>query len=358
MELRNAMSSTKLWAGLDVGVETTSLCIVASTGEVLRESVCKTNTKAVRRELTAFRRTRFAGVILEAGLGAFLARDLRSLGYPVEIYEARKLSKFLRARRNKTDAGDASGIAEAGRIGTPIVSRVYLKTLDSECLQSRLTVRRHLIQQRVSTVNLIGRLIDQFGGRLRPSKTKGQLKRNIQAEVRRLFKNDPYHLTNELHYLADHYERLDAYQRDVDRELVRIAQSNPICRRLMEIPGVGPICALSFYAAVGDPHRFSRTSDIGNYFGLAPRLHQSGLTCRMGRISKMGNKAVRTLLVRAAIGFLHFGKADSDLRAWTLAIERRRGKFRSRVALARKLAIVMTAIWKSGSRYEARNSRT
>jgi transposase len=293
---------------------------------------------------------------MEAGLGAFLARGLRSLGYPVEIYEARKLSKFLRARRNKTDAGDASGIAEAGRVGTPIVSRVYLKTFDNECLQSRLTIRSHLIQQRVSTVNLIGRLIDQFGGRLPASKTRGQLKRNIQAEARRLFKIDPYQLTNELRYLADHYERLDAYQREVDRDLGRIAQSNPICRRLMEIPGVGPICALNFYAAVGDPQRFARTSDVGNYFGLAPRLHQSGLTFRMGRISKMGSKAVRTLLVRAAIGFLHYGKVESELRTWAFAVEQRRGKFRSRVALARKLAVVMTAMWKNGSRYETHHT--
>lgn len=352
------MTRAKLWAGLDVGVETTSVCIIDGSGEVLCESTCPTVTGAVRHELAVFRRTRFAGVILEAGLGTHLARGLRSLGYPVEIYEARKLSKFLRARRNKTDAGDASGIAEAGRIGTSIVSRVYLKDLDSQCLQSRLTIRRHLIQQRVSTLIFIGRLVELFGGRLPRSKIKGQLKRNVQAEIRRIFKDDPHQLSNELRYLVEHHERLEAYQRDVDRDLGRIALHNDVCRRLMEIPGVGPICALNFYAAVGDPHRFARTSDIGNYFGLAPRLYQSGLSSRMGRISKMGNKAVRTLLVRAAVGFLQFGKSDSDLRTWALAVEGRRGKFRSRVALARKLAIVMTAMWKSGSRYEAQHTRT
>jgi transposase len=352
------MARKKLWAGLDVGVETTSVCIIDESGEVLHECKCQTATKAVRHELTHFRRSRFASVILEAGSGTHLARGLRGLGYPVELYETVKLSKFLRIRRNKTDAGDANGIAEAGRIGQSTVSRVYLKDLDSECLQARLTIRRQLIRQRVATRNMIGRLVEQFGGRLGRSKAEHQLRRNVQAEIKRLFRDEPRALTSELRYLVDQYERLEAHQGDIDRELRREASDNEVCRRFMEIPGVGPICALNFYAAVGDPHRFLRSSDIGSYFGLAPRLHQSGLTYRIGRISKMGNKAVRALLVHAAICFLHFGKSESDLRTWVLDVESRRGKFRSRVALARKLAVVMIAMWKNGTRYNPNHSLT
>lgn len=352
------MANMKLWAGLDVGVETTSVCIINASGEVLHECKCPTATKAVRQELTHFRRSRFASVILEAGSGTHLARSLRSLGYPVELYETLKLSKFLRIRRNKTDAGDANGIAEAGRIGSPIVSRVYLKDLDSECLQSRLTIRRQLIRQRVATRNMIGRLVERFGGRLGRSNAKLQLRRNVQAEAKRLFRDEPRSLISELRYLVDQHERLEAHQTEIDRELAREASQNEVCRRFMEIPGVGPICALNFYAAVGDPHRFSRSSDIGSYFGLAPRLHQSGLSCRMGRISKMGNKSVRALLVRAAISFMCCSKSSSDLRRWALDIEGRRGKFRSRVALARKLAVIMIAIWKNGSLYDPRHNVT
>lgn len=158
-------------------------------------------------------------------------------------------------------------------------------------------------------------------------------------------------MISELRHLVDHCERLDAYQREIDRDLALEARSKEVCSRFMEIPGVGPICALNFYAAVADPDRFSRTSDVGNYFGLIPRLYQSGLTSRMGHISKMGNKQVRALLVQAAIGYMHWQREDSDLRTWALAIESRRGKFCSRVALARKLAVVMTAMWKSGTGY-------
>lgn len=352
------MQRNKLWAGLDVGVETTSVCVIDCAGEVLRDCACPTATRDVRHELASFRRSRFASVGLEAGSGTHLARALRSLGYPVELFETRKLSKFLRVRRNKTDAGDANGIAEAARIGSSLVSRVYLKDLDNQCLQSRLTIRRHLIRHRVAVSSMIGRLIEQFGGRLRPTKAKGQLRRFVQAEIRKIFRDEPRALTAELRYLVDLHERLEAHQRDIDRDLTREALNNEVCRRFMEMPGVGPICALNFYAAVGDPHRFLRTSEIGSYFGLTPSLHQSGLTSRVGRISKMGNRSVRALLVQAAVGFLQFGKSDSDLKSWAREVEGRRGKPRARVALARKIAVVMIAMWKGGSRYEPDHKTT
>lgn len=194
------MRKPKLWAGLDVGVETTSLCVIDDKGKVLRKCSCATATKDVRQELAAFRRNRFASVILEAGPGIHLARGLRSLGYPVELYEARKLSKFLRVRRNKTDAGDANGIAEAGRIGATLISRVYLKDLDVQCLQSLLAIRRALIRQRVATKNMLGRLFDQFGGRLRPTDAQGGLNQEVQKEIRKTFRIEPQALTSELRY--------------------------------------------------------------------------------------------------------------------------------------------------------------
>lgn len=346
------MAKSKLWAGLDVGVESTSLCVINAQGEILRECSCASATRAVRHELAAFRRPRFASVIVEAGTGTHLARGLKRLGYPVELYEARALSRFLRSRRNKTDAGDANGIAEAGRIGASMVSKVYLKDFDIECLQTQLTIRRALIRQRVATKGLLGRLFDQFGGRLRSSKAKGGVKNAVQKGIPKVFRDAPPSLTSELRYLADHYDQLEAHQRLIDRELTKVATGNEATKRFMEIPGVGPICALNFYVAVGDPLRFARSADVGSYLGLTPRLHQSGLTFRMGRISKMGNAAVRSLLVQAAVTFLHCSRSDSELRSWAAEVETRRGKGRSRVALARKLSVVMLAMWKNGSHYD------
>jgi transposase len=347
-----AVKKKPLWAGIDLGVETASVCIIDDAGHVLHEGVCPSSTKDVRHELATFRRTRFASVALEAGTGTHVARGLRSLGFPVDLYESRQLSKFLRVRRNKTDAGDAKGIAEAARISASLVSKVYLKSLESQSLQSRLAIRRHLIRQRVAAVNMLGRQIEVFGGRLRCKSHSCRLRSEVDDEIRKLFRNGSVSVIAQLRHLADHCERLIAYQRAVDRELKNIAHENDICRRFMEIPGVGTLCALTFYAAVDDPHRFSRSADIGSYFGLAPRVHESGLTIKKARISKMGNKSVRSLLVHAAGLYLRHCRPDSAIRDWALRIEERRGRLPSRVALARKLSVIMLAIWKGGGHFE------
>jgi transposase len=346
------MKKKRLWAGIDLGVETGSVCIIDDAGEVLHEGICPSVTKTVRHELARFRRTRFASVGIEAGTGTHVARGLRSLGYPVELYESRQLSKFLRVRRNKTDAGDARGIAEAARISASLVSKVYLKSLDSQSLQSRLAIRRHLMRQRVAAANMLGRQIELFGGRLQCKSKRCSLRSAVEVEIRKLFGNGSSALVAQLRFLADHCERLITYQNVIDRELRHIANENDVCRRLMEIPGVGTLCALSFYAAVDDPHRFSRSADIGRYFGLAPRIHESGLTIKRGRISKMGNKSVRSLLVHAAGLHLRHCRPDSAIRDWALRIEERRGRLPSRVALARKLSVIMLAIWKGGGHFE------
>jgi len=341
------------WAGLDVGVETTAVCVISDAGELVHEASCPTALNSVHRELACLRRRRFARVGLEASTGMNLARGLRTLGYQVDLYETRQLSKFLRIRRNKTDAGDASGIAEAGRLAASTVSKVHLKTLECQSLQSRLVIRRHLIKHRVAAVNLLARQLELYGGRIHRAKTK-QLRLEAESEIRKLFGKAATPLTRELRHLIDHCERLLDYQQMVDRELKGWAFDNEICRRFMEIPGVGPLCALTFYAVVGDPHRFRRSADIGSYFGLTPRVHQSGLTARLGRISKMGNRAARTVLVQASVAHMRFSSSDSGLRAWTERIEARRGRGKARVALARKLATIMLAIWRNGETYRPR----
>ena len=346
------MKKKWLWAGIDLGVETASVCIIDDTGAILHEGDCPAATKNVRRELACFRRTRFASIACEAGTGMHVARGLRSLGYPVELYEARQLSKFLRIRRNKTDAGDAQGIAEAARIGASTVSKVYLKSIDSQALQSLLAIRRHMVRQRVAAVNMLGRQIEMFGGRLHCKPLRGEVRPALDAEIKTLFRNVSSDVVGQLRYLADHCDRLATYQHVLDLELKHAARDNEACRRMMEIPGVGPLCALTFYAAVDDPHRFSRSSEIGSYFGLAPKVHESGLTSRKARISKMGNKSVRSLLVHAATLFIHHRGPDCALRDWAMRIEQRRGRAPSRVALARKLAVIMLAIWKSGDHFK------
>lgn len=347
------MNKKWLWAGIDLGVETASLCVIDQAGNTIHEAECGASAKDVRRQLTRYRKPRYAKVAIEAGTGTQVARGLRSFGYPVELYETRQLSKFLRIRRNKTDAGDANGLAEAARIGASLVSRVHLKSLESQAILSRLTIRRHLIRQRVASMNMLGRQLELFGGRLKRCNSIEGLRLDADAQIRTYFRTGGAPAA-ELRFLESQCERLIGYEREIERELMQLARQTEVCRRLMEIPGVGPICALAFFAAIDDPFRFSRSSNVGSYFGLSPRTNESGLTIRKSRISKMGNKSVRSLLVTSAGKHLQHCAPESSLRKWALAIEERRGRMPSRVALARKLAVIMLAMWKSGEHFENR----
>jgi transposase len=343
--------SKRFWAGLDVGVETTSDCVIDDDGEILHEAVCPTDVRSVHREIAFLRRRQSARVALESGNGMSLARGLQTLGYKVDLYEARQLSKFLRVRRSKTDAGDALGIAHAGRIGASLVSKVHLKSFECQALTARLRIRRHLIRSRVAMVNLLCRQLEQFGGRVTRTTKPVQLRRDVEAEIRNLFGRTATPLSTDLRSLLARCLELMEREKQIDRDLAALARANDVCRRFMEIPGVGPICALTFYAAVGEPTRFRKSSDIGPYLGLTPTLYQSGLTRRSGRISKMGNREARGLLVTASMRFRFRSGRHTQIHLWARSIEQRQGRFKARVALARKLATVMLAMWKKGECY-------
>jgi transposase len=341
----------KLWAGLDVGAETTSICVIDEAGDTVREATCPTTVACVAKELAFLRRRRCASVGLESGLGFHLAHGLRDRGYTVEMFEARQLSKFLRVRRNKSDAGDANGIAQAGRLAAPLVSRVFLKSFEGQALLARLKIRRFMIRERNRSYCVLCRQLEQFGGRLRVHVRSKFLRDAVEAEIARLFGKTPSPLTIDLRRLLDHCTGLVEEEEEFNRELKDLALQSDVCRRFMEIPGVGPICALTFTAAIDEPARFKKAVNVGSYLGLTPRLHQSGLSRKTGRISRMGNREARHLLVQAGIHFMRSTDADDVLHSWTQAIELRRGKGKSRVALARKLATIMIAIWKTGDHY-------
>lgn len=190
-----------------------------------------------------------------------------------------------------------------------------------------------------------------FGGRIKSRAASGLLRQRAEAETKKLFGKAPNPVVAELRHLLDLCEQMMAYQQAIDVELKQLASEMDVCRRFMEIPGVGPICALTFYASVGEPHRFRRSTDIGAYLGLTPKLHQSGLTRRVGRITKMGNASTRSLLVGASTHFMRWGDPGTQLHAWGRQVEQRRGRGRARVALARKLATIMLAMWKTGDSY-------
>jgi len=341
----------KLWAGLDVGVETTSICVIDDFGSAVHQATCATNVKSIHREIVFLKRRKAARVGLESGSAMCLARGLRTLGYAVDIYETRQLSAFLRIQRVKTDANDAFGIAQAGRLGAPLVSKVHLKSFECQALTARLRIRKHLVRARFRAVSLLCRQLEQFGGRVCRSTRSAGLRPLVEAEIKTLFGRTSTPLVCELRRLLDHCLHLMEEVKRTDKEMRQLANAIDPCRRFLEIPGVGPICALSFYAAVGEPNRFRRCTDVGSYLGLTPKTHQSGLVSRAGRISKMGNREARSLLVTASTQFMKLSDTETAIHTWARAVELRRGRLKARIALARKLATVMLAMWKTGDHY-------
>jgi transposase len=343
------MAKKGLWVGLDVGADEMTVCVTDDRGAVVIEQLINSKASALHELLKAERR-RIRLIGLESGsFGVVLSRNLRKRGYRVAMFDARQASKFLAIRRNKTDKNDARGIADIARLGRDSVSEVRVKTPECQRLRSTLVTRHKLVQLRTMLEAMMRSLFRLNGGRLKSCSSAASLKRNVSHELTRLRRFDKIDLSEDVEPLLALSAATRAYVEVLDKRLSEMASNDPTCRRFLEIPGVGPITALSFYSAIQDPLRFRRTADVGAYLGLVPMLRQSGQTVSRIRISKMGDPMTRAYLTTAAQH--HLKHANSALSTWGAGLSCRLRKGGVHVAVARKLAITMLAVWKSGERY-------
>jgi transposase len=351
------MAALARWIGLDTSIDTVAICILSKPGRVLGEHTAPCTASAITSCLQRYRLSPEAILGVEAGsTGTQVTRDLRSLGYHIEVLETQNVSAFLSVRQNKSDRNDARGIADALRLGEGVVPRVHLKGLACQHIRSAIVLRHQLVGQRVALENAIGALLRLNGGRLRNVWSATSLRRNAESELERLRS-----LGADIRDIAspclDLAVRLRQLIEQMDKRLERSAREDDVCRRLMTVPGVGWLCALSFYTAIECPDRFAKAEDVAPYFGLVPKLHESGQVSRLGHISKRGSRFTRTHLVTAAQSLLRQSGDESVLRQWALAIQARAGRSKARVALARKIAIVLLALWKSGEAFDAHGRR-
>jgi transposase len=336
--------------GLDLGLRLSSISFVDGEGIELLHQECPTTLPRLKEALAAFPRERIGLVAVEASNEMHIVRKLRDAGYPVAIFESRKASKFLAVRNNKTDAGDARGLADLARIGRNVVPQVYLKSPECQQLRGLLVMRKRFVMMRVAAEAALRSNLALHGRRLRSVHAPGILRRAVEAELAELRTEEGIDLSGDLQPMVDVCESLRAYLKKLERDLERTAKSHTVCRLLMEVPGVGPICALSFYSAIEDPDRFRSASDVGAYLGLSPRRYQSGRTSRTLGITKAGSKLTRTHLVTAATVFGNTAP-DCALKRWFMALRERAGSKRARVALARKLAVILLTMWKDGAHF-------
>lgn len=332
------------FAGLDVSIDETAVCVVDDGGEVVLRASVATDPGAIAALLAPFART-LRRVGHEAGaLSPWLQPGLKALGLPATCLETRHVRAALSAQRNKTDAADTLGLAHLMRTGWFKTANV--KTEACYRMRLLLTQRRNLKRKFLDLENGIRHSLKSFGVRL----GKGG-RRSFEASVREACADDP--LTAQLmDCMLEARAALWRQYLKLHALVLQAVAADELCRRLMEIPGVGPITALTFVTAIDDPARFRRSRDVGAYFGLTSKRWQSGSSIDIqGRISKAGDADMRRSLYEAASAMLTRFKGQTRLKAWGLKLAKRCHK-KAVVAVARKLAVIMHAMWRDGTVYD------
>lgn len=334
----------KYFAGLDVSLEETSVCVIDEAGKVLREGKVLSCPEAIGfflrdRDLT------FERIGFEAGqLAPWLYRGLREAGLAAVCIETRRMKAFASASAVKTDRKDARLIAQAMRVG--LFREVHVKSRESQELRLLLRNRWTLQRKRRDIENEVRGTLKGFGIKL-GRVGKGHFGERVGE---RLFLDHP-RLLDLVEPMLKAREALLVHERTLDRRVVSVARGNAVCRIFMTSPGVGPVTALAFMSGVDDPARFARSRDVGVHFGLTPRLYQSGEIERSGRITKCGDAMVRSLLFEAALSLLTRTKKWSALKSWGLRVAARRGMRRAVVAVARRLAVILHRMWVDGTEF-------
>ena len=331
------------FAGLDVSVKETSVCIVDDAGRIVREAKVASEPEALLAVLNN-PSYRFGRIGLEAGpLSQWLYSALGEANLPVICVETRHMRAVLKAQINKTDRNDARGIARMIRAG--LYRPVHVKTLRSQKLRMLLTHRKLLQSKAIAIENDLRGTLRNFGLKVG---VVGAAK--FEARIKQLVDNLP-----DLALLVEPLLVVRRVLREqiaiLHRRLLDIVRDDEVCRRLMTIPGVGPVVALTFRATIDVPARFRNSRAVGAVLGLTPCRHQSGESDRIGAISKCGDEMMRVMLYEAAQILLVRSTRWSWLKVWAMQIARRRGLKKAVVALARRLAVIMHRIWVDGTEF-------
>jgi transposase len=333
------------YVGIDVSLELSSVCVVDATGRIVREAKVASEPEALITWLRGLG-LELARVGLEAGpLSQWLYAAMREAGLPVELLETRHVRDAFKAMPVKTDRKDARGIAQLLRLGW--FRPVHCKSVPAQETRALLTARK-LLQTKYLDVEMSLRgVLRGFGlkvGRTTP--------RSFAVRIRELVEGHAT-LTTVAEALLAARETLGAQLRSLEKRLRDQARLDKRAQLLMTVPGVGVIVALTFAAAVDEPGRFRSSKAVGAHFGLTPKKYQSGEMNVTGRISKIGDAGVRTALYEAANIILTRPVKGSALKSWAARLANRAGMRKAKVALARKLSVVMHRMLVDGTPFAA-----
>ena len=300
----------KHFVGLDMSVKETSICVVKGDGEVILQTTVPSEPRAIV-DVLAVPSLVIERIGLEAGpLSEWLYAGLVEAGLPAICVETRHMHAALSAQINKTDRNDALGIAQMMSVG--LYKAVHVKTSASQRRRVLLTSRK-LLQRKVQDLeNELRGILKTFG-----LKVGVVGKSRFEARVRELVAGDAVLEAIVIPVLTAR-AALQAQYDALHRMVLDLARRDPICRRLMTAPGVGPVVALTYRTVIDNPARFAKSRSVGAHIGLTPRMFQSGEVSRMGRVSRSGDAYLRSLMYEAAL-ILRTGSAKwSSLKAWRI----------------------------------------
>jgi transposase len=331
------------YAGIDVSLEQSSVCVVDAGGKVVREAKVASEPEALvgffgQLEVQVTR------IGLEAGpLSQWLHAGLSAAGLEAVLLETRHVKAALSAMVVKTDRKDARGIAQLLRMGW--FRPVHRKSADAQEVRA-LLVGRKLLQSKLRDVEFSIRGILRGFGLKVGEVSKGR----FAARVEELIAGHAM-LQAVIGAMLTARAGLHSEFMRLHRRVLAIVRADQVCRRLMTAPGVGALVALTFKVTVDDPGRFTSSKAVGAHFGLTPKKYQSGETEVTGGVSKVGDAMVRMALYEAANVLLSRTTRFSTLKRWAMEVAKRRGTKRAKVALARKLASVLHRMWVDGSEF-------
>jgi transposase len=329
--------------GLDIGYEKSELCVLDRKGQVMSRQSIDTTPESIRSFFT----TEPNVVVLEAsGVSGWIARLLEELGHQVLVCNPRRL-RMIAETTMKTDALDAHVLAMLARLAqvTPdMVHPVTVRSREAQLDRMLLAQRDQLVKQRTASISFIKSLLRSDALPMPPADVEAFGSRvtemNLPEDVRRLITP-----------MLDVLRTVNDAIKQLEQQIGELHEKLPITKAFREIDGVGKLVSIAFALTIDDPDRFARARDVGPYLGLIPTLRKSSTIERRGATTKQGDQRMRRYLAQAAIVLMR-SKKTSALQQWGLALESRVGKKKARVAVARKLAVTMLAMWKNGTPYE------
>jgi transposase len=333
------------YAGIDVSLEQSSVCIVDASGKIVREGKAASEPEA----LIAWLRSAGVGLArvgLEAGpLSQWLYASMKEAGLAVELLETRHVRDAFKAMSVKTDRKDAQGIAQLMRLGW--FRPVHCKSMAAQETRAMLTARK-LVQSKLHDVEMSLRgILRGFG--LKVGKTT---RKEFAGRVKELVSGHP-NLEGVVEALLAVRAVLLREFNGFEKRVRQMARANEQARLLVTTPSVGVVVGLTFAAAVDDPARFKSSKVVGAHFGLTPSKYQSGKTDITGRISKIGDAGVRAVLFESAhIVLTKPLKGCPNLKSWAMRVAKRAGMKKAKVAVARRLAVIMHRMLVDGTPYD------